>query len=114
MNILGYGALTAAGFCGALASVLLTRVANIPIIPFSYGGVGGRFVAVSVYGVGFLLYGYALKSIGVSVAYPVMVAISVMALLAYAAAQGELVGVKNIVGAVLILAGVALLAQIKS
>jgi len=114
MNIPSYVALAAAGFCGALASVLLTRVANVPIIPFSYVGVGGRFVALFVYGVGFILYGYALKSIGVSIAYPVMVAISVVALLVYATVHGESMGMKNVVGAALVLAGVVLLVQVKS
>jgi small multidrug resistance pump len=114
MNTPGYAALAAAGFCGALASVLLTRVANVPVIPLNYVGVGGRLIALSVYGLGFFLYGYALRSIGVSVAYPIMVAISVMTLMAYASAHGEAVSAKNIVGAVLVLAGVALLAQVKS
>jgi small multidrug resistance pump len=111
MNFIAYLALAIAGACGAIASVLLTRVAGIPLIPLTSLGAGLRFAAVAVYGLGFLLYGYALRGVAVNVAYPIMVSASVILLFVYTTAGGHPASPRSILGAGLVLAGVALLVR---
>lgn len=103
------------GSCSALASILL-RLAS------QYAFAGGNLVALltarpnlmrasalGAYGVGFLLYALALKRIELSVAYPVMVAVTVVELFLFSLWSGDGLSMKTVSGAALLVAGVWLL-----
>jgi small multidrug resistance pump len=103
------------GSCSAIASILL-RVASQYVIA------GGdlatlvfarptvlRVSALGAYGVGFLLYALALKRIELSIAYPVMVAVTVVELFLFSLWSGDPPSLKTMSGAALLVAGVWLL-----
>jgi small multidrug resistance pump len=104
------------GSCSALASILL-RVAS------QYPAIGAsdvvtlvlarpnvmRAAALGAYGIGFLLYALALKRVELSVAYPVMVAVTVVELFLFSLWNGDGLSMKTISGAALLVVGVWLL-----
>lgn len=98
----------ASGLFGGLASILL-RVAALKglilgessILPWI-----ARGAAVGAYGVGFLLYAIALRKTTLGVAYPTMVAISMLVVLSFTALHESLLRPMQVVGAVVILMGV--------
>lgn len=103
------------GSCSAIASILL-RVAS------QYAVTSGtmltllfdrpnlmRGAALGAYGIGFLLYALALKRVELSVAYPVMVAVTVIELFVFSLWSGDGLTLKTVSGAALLVAGVWLL-----
>jgi multidrug transporter EmrE-like cation transporter len=103
------------GSCSAVASILL-RVAS------QYAVVSGdlstllfarpnlmRGAALGAYGVGFLLYALALKRVELSIAYPVMVAVTVIELYLFSLWSGDGLSFKTVSGAALLVAGVWLM-----
>jgi small multidrug resistance pump len=105
------------GSCSALASILL-RVAS------QYAVAGGdvvtlllarpnvmRAAALGAYGVGFLMYALALKRVELSVAYPAMVAVTVVELFLFSLWSGDGLSMKTVSGAALLVAGVWLLSS---
>ncbi|MFC0400808.1 ligand-binding protein SH3 [Paraburkholderia rhizosphaerae] len=111
--------LFAAATSSAIASVLLKLAARLDINATAAGmsglwalmtaSTGVRLGAVIAYGVGFVFYAMALKRVALSTAYPVMVGITIVALLVYGAMAGESITMKGIAGSALVVVGVALI-----
>ncbi|HXZ10321.1 MAG TPA: hypothetical protein VEI25_19900 [Paraburkholderia sp.] len=68
-----------------------------------------RITALGAYGVGFLFYALALKRIELYVAYPVMVAVTVLELFAFNSWLGDLPSMRATSGAAFLIVGVWLL-----
>jgi small multidrug resistance pump len=68
-----------------------------------------RMGALATYGAGFAFYALALKSVQVSVAYPLMVAVTVLEILIFGFVAGEAMSTRTIAGAALLLVSVFLL-----
>ena len=101
----------ASGVFGGLASMLLRMAAlkgialgEASLVPWIM-----RAGAVGTYGVGFVLYAVALRKSTLGVAYPVMVAISMLVVLSFTGLYEHLLRPMQVVGAVVILIGVWLL-----
>lgn len=112
-NLIDYIALGIASLCSALASILLTGAASIPLLPITIASVTPRFAALMVYGIGFMLYGYALRALNVSAAYPIMVGITVIILFLYSFLRGEVINSRIIMGAAAVILGIILLTKNK-
>jgi multidrug transporter EmrE-like cation transporter len=103
------------GTCSALASVLLRLAGQVAIqsdvLVFSFATrpMLFRLAAIGAYGAGFALYAFALKRIELSVAYPLMVAVTILEILLFGWACGEAVSFRTITGAGLLLLSVLLL-----
>nr|WP_233624158.1 small multidrug resistance protein [Burkholderia vietnamiensis] len=98
----------ASGLFGGLASILL-RVAALKGLTLGESSILpwiARGAAVGAYGVGFLLYAIALRKTTLGVAYPTMVAISMLVVLSFTALHESLLRPMQVVGAVVILMGV--------
>ncbi|AOR70196.1 small multidrug resistance protein [Burkholderia stabilis] len=98
----------ASGVFGGLASILL-RVAALKGIAYGESSVlpwVARAAAVAAYGVGFVLYAAALRKTTLGVAYPAMVAISMLVVLSFTALHERFLNPMQAVGAVVILIGV--------
>jgi len=66
-----------------IASIALKTGGALNPTRASWGGMLPYAVAVAAYGVGFGLYALALRKLQLSMAYPVMVALSTLGILAY-------------------------------
>lgn len=112
---MAYFWLTLSGLCSVAASVALKIAANTsnsnqPISILSIQGAFPYLCAIVFYGWGFGLYALALKKLDLSLAYPLMVGISILGILAYGILSGsELMTSSRIAGALLVLAGIFLL-----
>ncbi|RQR76605.1 MULTISPECIES: small multidrug resistance protein [unclassified Burkholderia] len=98
----------ASGFFGGLVSILL-RVAALKGITLGEASILpwiARGTAIGAYGVGFLLYTIALRKTTLGVAYPTMVAISILVVLSFTALHEHVLRPIQMVGAVVILIGV--------
>ncbi|MBC8746227.1 small multidrug resistance pump [Paraburkholderia sp. WC7.3g] len=106
-------ALIASGMLSGLASVLLRLAALRAATP----SVGEwvplllRVAAIGSYGVGFVLYALALRKASLGVAYPLMVAVSILVVLAFTALHEQMLKPTQLVGAVVILGGVWLVTR---
>jgi len=101
------------GTCSASASILLriaARVDNDPSL-FATGGrpLLYRLAAIAAYGAGFGLYALALKRVELSVAYPLMVAVTILEILVFGVVAGEAVSPRIVAGAGFLLISVLLL-----
>ena len=111
--------LFAAGTLSALASILLRVAATINAAPapgalvslatLSSGPVLMRIGAIGAYGAGFVLYAIALRRVELSVAYPLMVCVTILELFGYGLFASEAVTVKATAGAALLAAGIYLI-----
>ncbi|MBN3728301.1 small multidrug resistance protein [Burkholderia sp. Ac-20379] len=98
----------ASGAFGGLASVLL-RMAALKGIALGESSLLpwiARAAAVGSYGVGFVLYAIALRKTTLGVAYPTMVAISMLVVLSFTALHEHLLRPMQVAGALVILLGV--------
>lgn len=98
---MNYAALVAGGIFGAVASILL-RIAGA----HDFSPLLMRCFAIASYGAGFVFYALALKRIPLTVAYPLMVAVSIICVAIFSAAVEHNVTGRQLVGATIILAGV--------
>jgi small multidrug resistance pump len=107
-----------AGTLSAIASILLRIAAqdNGKLVAgaLTLASLGSlpmllRIGALAAYGCGFVLYAVALKRVQLSMAYPLMVGTTVIALIAYDLVAQEGVGVKTAAGAALLMIGVVLI-----
>jgi small multidrug resistance pump len=104
------------GTCSALASILL-RVAgqviavrsDVLILGFADRPLLLRLAAIVAYAAGFAFYALALKRVELSVAYPLMVAVTILEILLFGFVSGEAMSVRTIASAALLLASVMLL-----
>ncbi|MBN3787929.1 small multidrug resistance protein [Burkholderia sp. Ac-20353] len=98
----------ASGIFGGLASVLL-RIAALKGIALGESSALpwiARGAAIGAYGIGFVLYAIALRKTTLGVAYPTMVAISMLVVLSFTALYEHLLKPLQAVGAVVVLIGV--------
>ncbi|RKT26198.1 Small Multidrug Resistance (SMR) protein [Paraburkholderia sp. RAU2J] len=111
--------LFAAGTLSAVASVLLRVAATMNIVQTSGGLLSldtltsgpmlMRAGAIGAYGAGFVLYALALRRVELSLAYPLMVGITIIELFGYGLFAGEAVTAKAAAGAALLAAGIYLI-----
>jgi small multidrug resistance pump len=112
---MAYLLLIASGIMSALASVLLRIAGQIPeatattVAALTSTPMLLRVAAIAAYGVGFILYALALRRIELSVAYPLMVGVAILAIFVYGLAGGDAVTLKSVIGAILIFSGILLL-----
>jgi small multidrug resistance pump len=92
--------------CSALASVTLKFAGTGTVSHPHIGPLAWKIAAVGFYGVGFMFYAWALKKLPLTSAYPVMVAITIVEVFVFGAWTGEPVTWTNILGALLITAGI--------
>lgn len=111
---MAYILLIASGIMSALASVLLRIAGQMPEAAATTFALTStpmllRFGAIAAYGLGFILYALALRRIELSVAYPLMVGVAILAIFAYGLAGGDSVTLRSVIGAVLIFSGILLM-----
>jgi small multidrug resistance pump len=108
-----YILLIASGLMSAVASVMLRIAGQLPpdsiTTALASQPVLLRAGAVAAYGLGFILYALALRRIELSVAYPLMVGVAILAIFLYGLAGGDAVTMRSVVGAILIFSGILLL-----
>ncbi|SAK79767.1 ligand-binding protein SH3 [Caballeronia ptereochthonis] len=104
------------GTCSALASLLLRFAGRLPVAPndlliagFAAKPLALRLAAIGAYGAGFAFYALALKQLELSIAYPMMVAITLVEILLFDAALGGGLSLRTATGAMLLLASVIVL-----
>jgi small multidrug resistance pump len=100
------------GSCSAIASILLRiagRTGEHSVMLAAMPPTLLRVAALGAYGVGFLLYAVALKRVELSIAYPVMVAVTVIELFLFSLWSGDVMSLKTASGAALLVAGVWLI-----
>jgi small multidrug resistance pump len=109
--------LLASGTCSALASVLLRLAgrgaayhgAALPWLATPLGPLLYRLAAIGAYGAGFVLYALALKRVELSIAYPLMVTVTILEILLFSAVLGETMSLRTLAGAAFLIVGIALL-----
>ncbi len=112
---MAYLMLFLSGSCSALASVLLRIAARMGTTNMtSLGDIAStpnllRLGAIFAYGAGFVLYAVALKRVELNVAYPLMVGIAILEIFAYGLLGGEVVSMRSVLGALLLMGGIVLI-----
>lgn len=102
-----------AGACSVAASIALKIAGTSRGMPL-FGVPGGAtyVLAIASYGAGFGFYALSLRRLDLTLAYPLMVAISILGIFAYGAFSGaEELGAYRLAGAALIALGIFLLSQ---
>ncbi|PXW27220.1 hypothetical protein [Paraburkholderia caballeronis] len=103
------------GTCSAIASILLKNASSgegAAALASSFAidrPMLLRISALGAYGIGFLMYALALRRVELHIAYPLMVAITVIELFVFNAWGGGLPPLKAASGAALLVLGVCLL-----
>ena len=97
--------LVVSGTCSAVASVLLKTVRGDAQAVALFGSYG---FAIAAYGLGFVLYAVALKRLPLTLAYPVMIAVTMVEVYLYGVIAGERIEPAGALGALLIMLGAAL------
>ncbi|HYD33026.1 MAG TPA: hypothetical protein VEA39_00525 [Methylophilaceae bacterium] len=113
---MSYFLLISSGLMSALASVLLRIAGQMPALNAEAGlalitstPTLLRLAAIAAYGLGFVLYALALRRIELSVAYPLMVGVAILAIFLYGLAGGDAVTLRSVIGALLIFTGILLI-----
>lgn len=112
---MSYFLLISSGIMSAIASVLLRLAGQMPEVSASTVAVLTstptllRIGAIAAYGLGFVLYALALRRIELSIAYPLMVGVAILAIFLYGLAGGDPVTLKSVIGAILIFSGILLI-----
>ncbi|KAA1009771.1 ligand-binding protein SH3 [Paraburkholderia panacisoli] len=112
---MSYITLLLSGSCSALASILLRLAGKMPadngafLLSFATRPLLYRFGAIGAYGAGFVLYAIALKRVELSIAYPLMVAVTILEITLFGAALGEGASLRTLTGVALLLVSVLLL-----
>lgn len=107
-----YLLLAISGTCSALASIALKLAGNpAHTLTLLAGPMLIRGGAVGAYGVGFVLYAWSLKTVPLTTAYPLMVAVTMGEVFLFGLVAGEALWWGNALGALLIAAGVALVVR---
>jgi small multidrug resistance pump len=106
-------ALIASGMLSGLASVLLRLAALRSATPSADTWMPILYWvgAMGSYGVGFVLYALALRKANLGVAYPLMVAVSILVVLAFTGLHEHVLRPTQLIGAVVILGGVWLVTR---
>lgn len=111
---MSYVLLISSGIMSAIASVLLRIAGQMPAVAATTFALTStpmllRLGAIGAYGLGFILYALALRRIELSVAYPLMVGVAILAIFLYGIAGGDPVTLKSVIGAILIFSGILLI-----
>jgi multidrug transporter EmrE-like cation transporter len=112
---MSYITLLLSGSCSALASILLRLAGKMPaengvlLLSFATRPLLYRFGAICAYGAGFVLYAIALKRVELSIAYPLMVAVTILEITLFGVALGEGASLRTLTGVALLLVSVLLL-----
>lgn len=107
-------ALLASGLLSGLASILLRHAAvmlpgkDTTALSFDQPVVL-RALAVVCYGVGFLAYAYSLNRLTITLAYPIMISVTVVTVVLFAVLTGETLGLRQGLGIALLTVGIWLL-----
>ena len=110
---MAYLLLFLASACSAAASIAL-KVGGTSRGMSLFGVQGGALylLAIASYGAGFGFYALSLRRLDLTLAYPLMVAVSILGIFAYGAFSGaEELGSYRLAGATLIVLGVFLLSR---
>ncbi|GHD67418.1 DMT family transporter [Jeongeupia chitinilytica] len=112
--LMPYFWLLLSSFFGVVASIALklAAVANSPYGPslFATERIPYYIAAISAYGAGFFFYAVALRNLDLSIAYPLMVAISIIGVVIYGVFfGGEAIGAARYIGVIFIAVGIVLL-----
>jgi len=111
VSFLGYISLLLSSFFSALASVLLklSAVAAGNAGFFSLDkSTSLKLMAIGAYGLGFLCYAWCLKYMELQVAYPIMVAMTILLLFFYGFYMERAISPVSLLGAGLIVLGIGL------
>ncbi|NMU89195.1 ligand-binding protein SH3 [Achromobacter ruhlandii] len=113
---MSYFWLALSALCSVIASVALKvgahNAMNSEGVLRTFGGLLPYAIAIGAYGMGFGLYALALRKLELSLAYPLMVAISIAGVVAYGIFFGnEAVTSVRVIGAVLIAVGIFFLSR---
>ncbi len=99
----------------ALASVLIKR-AGAQAMTWSWGNIAIAYLpmlmfgaALAAYCLGFLFYAAALRRLELTVAYPVMVGVTILLLYVYGLMAGENITLRSAAGALLLMLSIALI-----
>lgn len=109
-----YLTLLVSGLMGGFASILLRLAAlkdveNIERDSF-FESIGSlRFFSVFLYGLGFVLYSFSLRNFNLTIAYPVMISISISTTYIFTLLVERLYNFQQFVGLIFIISGVFLL-----
>ena len=113
---MSYFLLISSGLMSAIASVLLRIAGQMSALNTDAGlavvtstPMLLRIAAIAAYGLGFVLYALALRRIELSVAYPLMVGVAILAIFIYGLAGGDSVTLRSVIGAILIFSGILLM-----
>lgn len=100
--------LAAGGALGGLASILLRLAAlrDDGLAPWIMRG-----LAIAVYGIGFVIYAFALKRTNLSIAYPLMVSCTTLVVLAFTSLHEHALRPTQLVGAMFLLVAIALVSR---
>ncbi|WP_175944835.1 MULTISPECIES: SMR family transporter [unclassified Caballeronia] len=110
-----YITLLLSGTCSALASILLRLAGTLPasghalVFGMEPRALIYRLGAIGAYGAGFVLYALALRRVELSVAYPLMVAVTILEIMLFGVVLGEAMSLRTLAGATLLIASVLLL-----
>jgi len=108
--------LVISSICSVMASVALKSASGVPA-RFDNGPLGWAlalpyFVAIAAYAGGFAMYALALRRLDLSIAYPLMVAMSIAGVFIYGLTAGsESITPLRIAGGLLVATGVFLLTR---
>jgi multidrug transporter EmrE-like cation transporter len=112
---MSYITLLLSGTCSALASILLRLAGKMPadhgalLLSLATRPLLYRFGAICAYGAGFVLYAIALRRLELSIAYPLMVAVTILEITLVGVALGEAASLRTLTGVALLLLSVLLL-----
>jgi multidrug transporter EmrE-like cation transporter len=110
-----YLTLILSGTCSALASILLRFAGKLPgsgealLFGMAARPLVYRLAAIAAYGTGFVLYALALRRVELSIAYPLMVTVTILEIMVFGALFGEAMSMRTLAGAALLIASVVLL-----
>ena len=110
-----YVVLLLSGTCSALASILL-RIAGkgsvhggVLILGMEGRPLLYRLAAIGAYGAGIVLYAFALRRVELSIAYPLMVTVTILEILLFGVLVGEAMSLRTLAGAALLIVSIVLL-----
>ncbi|SAL66380.1 small multidrug resistance protein [Caballeronia arvi] len=115
LSVMSYITLVLSGTFSALASVLLRFAGKLPgngealLFGMAARPLAYRLAAIGAYGAGFVLYALALRRMELSIAYPLMVAVTILEIMAFGALSGEAMSMRTLAGATMLIASVVLL-----
>jgi multidrug transporter EmrE-like cation transporter len=99
--------------CNVAGNLLVKQFSATTAIRTPWDYLAAPFlIGIAAFGIGVVLYGRALQSLPIVAAYPIQVGACILIIALFAATMfGERLGARELVGIVLIVAGIALLSR---